>query len=57
VFAVGAALGKLAYDAFGTSNKADLQIDKERAQTRIDGEAEIDCEIEVDGETYIKLEK
>ncbi len=41
VFAVGAALGKLAYDAFGTSNKADLQIDKERAQTRIDGEAEI----------------
>jgi hypothetical protein len=36
VFALGAALGKAAYDYFGAPMKAGMQADKERAQNQID---------------------
>jgi histidinol phosphatase-like enzyme len=36
IFAVGAALGKAAYDYFGAPIKAAMQSDKERAQNQID---------------------
>lgn len=41
LFAVGAALGKAAMDYFGAPMKAALQSDKERAQNRIDTEANV----------------
>lgn len=41
VFALGAALGKAAYDYFGTPMKAALQMQKESAQNRIDTEANV----------------
>jgi hypothetical protein len=37
VFALGAALGKAAYDYFGAPIKAGMQADKERKQNEIDG--------------------
>ena len=36
IFAVGAAMGKAAYDYFGAPIKAQIQSDKERAQNQID---------------------
>ena len=41
VFALGAALGKVAYDYFGAPIKAGMQADKERQQNQIDGIAEV----------------
>ena len=41
VFALGAALGKVAYDYFGAPIKAGMQADRERQQNQIDGIAEV----------------
>lgn len=41
VFALGAALGKAAFDYFGAPMKAAMQADKEIQQNRIDGIAEV----------------
>ena len=41
VFALGAALGKAAYDYFGAPIKAAMQADKERRQNQIDTTAEV----------------
>jgi hypothetical protein len=41
VFAVGAALGKAAYDYFGAPIKAAMQADKERAQNQIDATRDV----------------
>ncbi len=50
VFALGAALGKAAYDYFGAPVKAAMQVDKERQQNRIDGIKDI-AKIETDAKS------
>ena len=53
VFALGAALGKAAYDYFGAPIKAGMQADKERQQNQIDGIAEV-AKLQTDGQSIPK---
>jgi hypothetical protein len=53
VFALGAALGKAAYDYFGAPIKAAMQADKERQQNQIDGTAEV-AKLQKDGQSIPK---
>jgi hypothetical protein len=50
VFALGAALGKAAYDYFGAPVKAAMQVDTERRQNQIDGIKDI-AKIETDAKS------
>lgn len=53
VFALGAALGKVAMDYFGAPIKAGLQADKERQQNQIDGVAAV-AKLQVDAQSIPK---
>jgi hypothetical protein len=53
VFALGAALGKVAYDYFGAPIKAGMQADRERQQNQIDGIAEV-AKLQTDGQSIPK---